>query len=385
MSTAGAVKRDYYEVLSVSRTATDQEIKSAYRKVALQYHPDRTSHLADGERRAAEEKFKEASEAYAVLMDADKRAAYDRYGHAATSGAGSGFGGFGNADFGNFNDIFSSIFEQAFGGDFAGGGAGTRARRGADLRYDLKLEFEEAIFGKETESKIRSAEECEECTGSSVAPGKRAATCTTCNGRGQVRYQQGFFTMARTCPKCAGTGQMITDPCQKCAGQGTIRRERSLSVNIPAGVEDGTQIRYRGQGEAGQFGGPAGDLFVILHVPEHSLFEREGEDLQCTLPISFPQAALGGEVEVPLLRGERHNLKIPAGTASGQQFRVRGLAVPVLNGRGRGDLVVHVSVQIPTKLTKRQRELLEELSTTLDQNNEPHERNLFSKVKDIFG
>ncbi|MBV9669544.1 MAG: molecular chaperone DnaJ [Acidobacteriales bacterium] len=382
MSPTTTVKRDYYEVLSVSRTATEQEIKSAYRKVALQYHPDRTAHLQDGERKEAEEKFNEASEAYAVLMDVDKRAAYDRYGHAATSA--SGFGGFsGGADFGNFNDIFSSIFEQAFGGDF-GGGTATRARRGADLRFDLKLAFEDAVFGKETEIKVRRAEPCEECSGSGVAAGKKAATCTTCNGRGQVRYQQGFFSMARTCPKCAGTGQIISDPCAKCAGQGAVRRERALTVNIPAGVEDGTQIRYRGQGEAGQFGGPSGDLFVILHVAEHPVFERDGEDLHCSVPISFTQAALGTELEIDLLRGGKQTIKVPAGTPSGHQFRVRGQGVPVLNGRGRGDLIVTTAVQIPTKLSKQQRQLLEELATTLEQNNEPHQRNLFSKVKDIF-
>ncbi|GAC1643747.1 MAG: molecular chaperone DnaJ [Acidobacteriaceae bacterium] len=382
MSTAETVKRDYYEVLSVTRSASEQEIKSAYRKVALQYHPDRTSHLPDGERKSAEEKFKEATEAYSVLMDGDKRAAYDRYGHAATS-SGAGFGG--NADFGNFNDIFSSIFEQAFGGDFGGGGGGAAgARRGSDLRYDLKLQFEDAVFGKETEIKLRRAETCEECSGSGTAAGKRPTTCSSCQGRGQVRYQQGFFTMARTCPKCSGTGQIISDPCAKCGGVGTTRRERALSVNIPAGVEDGTQIRYKGQGEAGQFGGPAGDLFIVLHVEQHAVFERDGEDLHCAIPISFPQATLGAEVEVPLLREGKHTVKIPAGTASGHEFRIKGQGVPSLNRRGRGDLVVTTVVQIPTKLNKRQRELLEQLSETLEQNNEPHERNLFSKVKDMF-
>lgn len=383
MSVADTVKRDYYEVLGVSRTVGEQELKSAYRKIAMQYHPDRTAHLAEGERKDAEEKFKEASEAYAVLSDGDKRAGYDRFGHAA-AGGGSPFGGFSAEGFGgNFNDIFSSIFEQAFGGDFGGGG-GQRARRGSDLRYELHLEFEEAIFGKETEIKVRRAEACEECKGTGAAPGKKAVPCPTCAGRGQVRYQQGFFTMARTCPKCSGTGQIISDPCAKCKGEGRVMRVRGLTVSIPQGVEDGTQIRYRGQGEAGQTGGAAGDLFVVLRVEEHAVFEREGNELHCEIPLSFPQAALGAEIMVPLLREEEHKLKIPAGTQNGQQFRIRGQGVPVLNGRGRGDLIVTTVVQTPTKLTKRQRELLEELEETIEHSNDPHERTLFSKVKDMF-
>ncbi|HEY0564675.1 MAG TPA: molecular chaperone DnaJ [Terriglobales bacterium] len=385
MSVADTVKRDYYEVLSVSRTATEQEIKSAYRKIAMQFHPDRTSHLSDGERKDAEDKFKEATEAYSVLSDGDKRANYDRFGHAATNMGGGGFGGFsGGADFGNFNDIFSSIFEQAFGGDFGGGGATSRVRRGSDLRYELSLQFDEAVFGKETEIKLRRAEECEECEGSGSAPGKKPQRCPTCAGRGQVRYQQGFFTMTRTCPKCSGTGNVISDPCPTCKGDGRVLRERTISVNIPAGVEDGTQIRYRGQGEAGVNGGPAGDLFVVLRVAEHPVFERDGHDLHCVVPVSFPQAALGAEIEVPLLKDNVHTLKIPVGTQSGQEFRIKGQGVPVLNGRGRGDIIVTAVVQTPTKLNKRQRELLQEFAETIDVENKPHERTLFSKVKDIF-
>lgn len=380
MSVTETVKRDYYEVLGVTRTAGDQEIKSSYRKIAMQYHPDRTAHLADGERKTAEEKFKEASEAYSVLSDGDKRANYDRFGHAASNMG----GGFGGADFGNFNDIFSSIFEQAFGGDFGGGGGATRARRGADLRYELSLEFEEAVFGKETEIKVRRAEACEECKGSGAAAGKKPATCTSCHGRGQVRYQQGFFTMARTCPKCSGTGQIISDPCQKCRGEGRVNRERALTVNIPAGVEDNTQIRYRGQGEAGQFGGPGGDLFVVLRVAEHPVFERAGNDLYCSVPVSFSQVALGAEISVPLLQQSEHALKIPAGTQTGHEFRIKGQGVPVLNGRGRGDIVVTAVVQTPVKLNKQQRELMEQFASTVEPDNQPHSRNLFSKVKDMF-
>ncbi|MEO8727062.1 MAG: molecular chaperone DnaJ [Acidobacteriaceae bacterium] len=381
MSVTDTVKRDYYEVLSVSRTAVDQEIKSSYRKIAMQYHPDRTAHLADGERKIAEEKFKEASEAYSILSDPDKRANYDRFGHASANMGGGGFGG---ADFGGFNDIFSSIFEQAFGGDFGGGGSATRARRGSDLRYEMSLEFEEAIFGKATEIKVRRAELCEECKGSGAAAGKKPSTCAGCNGRGQVRYQQGFFTMARTCPKCSGTGQIISDPCQHCRGQGRVHRERALSVNIPPGVEDNTQIRYRGQGESGQFGGPAGDLFVVLRVAEHPVFEREGNDLYCSVPVSFSQVALGAEISVPLLQESEHLLKIPAGTQTGHQFRIKGQGVPVLNGRGRGDIVVTTLVQTPAKLNKQQRELMEQFAATLQHDNKPHSRNLFSKVKDMF-
>jgi molecular chaperone DnaJ len=363
-------------VLGVERTATEQEIKSAYRKLAMQYHPDRNPNNPE-----AEEKFKEASEAYAILADADKRGMYDRYGHAGVSGSGGG-PGFDASVFQDFSDIFGDFF--GFGDLFGGGGRRrSRAQRGADLREDLNLQFEEAVFGTETQISVRRHETCEECGGSGAAAGKAPVTCRSCSGRGQVRYQQGFFSVARTCPTCQGTGSVITDPCPKCKGEGRVLRQRTVEAKIPAGVEDGTRIRYSGLGEAGLFGGPPGDLYVVLHVKEHPFFEREGNDLYCVVPISFPQAALGTEIKVPTLDGE-HTLKIPDGTQSGTSFRIRGKGVPVLNGHGKGDLYVEVRVQTPGKLTKRQRELLLELESLTQVENKPQRRSLLGKMKDIF-
>lgn len=368
-------KRDYYEVLGVSRSATDIEIKSAYRKLALQYHPDRNPNNPD-----AEEKFKECSEAYAVLADQDKRARYDRFGHAGV-GAGAA-AGFDPSIFQDFSDIFGDFF--GFGDLFGGGGRRrSRAQRGADLREDLTLEFEEAAFGTETQVSVRRHEACEDCHGSGAAPGKAPVACRTCGGRGQVRYQQGFFSIARTCSTCQGTGQVITDACPKCKGEGRILRQRTVEAKVPAGVEDGTRIRYAGLGEAGYFGGPPGDLYIVLHVKEHAFFEREGNDLRCVIPISFSQAALGTELKVPTLDGD-HTLKVPDGTQSGTTFRIRNKGVPVLNGHGKGDLFVEVRVQTPTKLNKRQRELLQELEGTTHLDNRPQRRTLLGKVKDIF-
>jgi molecular chaperone DnaJ len=369
-------KRDYYEVLGVSRSAEEQEIKSAYRKLALQYHPDRNPDNPD-----AEEKFKEASEAYAVLVDANKRAQYDRFGHA---GLGSqGFGGFDPSAFQDFSDIFSDLF--GFGDIFGGGGGRrrTRAQRGADLREDVTIAFEQAAFGTETEVKIRRHETCDGCSGSGAAPGKTASTCRACGGAGQVRYQQGFLTIARTCPTCKGAGSVITDPCPKCHGHGRVTQHRTIPVRIPAGVEDGTRMRFAGQGEAGLHGGPQGDLYVVLHVKEHPFFEREGNDLYCAVPVSFTQAALGAEIKIPTLDGE-HLLKIPEGTQSGTAFRVRHKGVPSLNGHGKGDLFVEVRVQTPTRLNRRQRELLEELHQTSSVENKLERRTLLSKMKDMF-
>ena len=374
------MKRDYYEVLGVSRTANDQEIKSAYRKLALQFHPDRNPDKPD-----AEERFKECSEAYAVLADGEKRARYDRFGHAGvSSGPGGGPGGFDATVFTDFQDIFGDIFGfgDMFGGQ--GGRRRTRAQRGADLREDLTLEFEEAVFGVTKQIQVRRLEECDSCKGSGMAPGKAPINCTTCGGRGQTRYQQGFFSITRACSTCGGSGKLIVDPCNQCRGQGRINRERTVTVKVPAGVEEGARILYSGEGEAGVFGGPPGDLYVVLHAKEHSFFEREGKNLYCVVPISFPQAALGAEIQVPTLESEQ-TLKIPEGTQTGATFKLKNQGVPVLNGRGRGDLFVEVKVQTPSKLSKRQRELMQELHTTVSVENKPVSRSLLNKVKEIFG
>jgi molecular chaperone DnaJ len=376
---ATQAKRDYYEILSVTRTATEQEIKSSYRKLAMQYHPDRNPGNKE-----AEEKFKECTEAYSVLMDAEKRARYDQFGHAGVNGGG-GFQGFDPANFADFSDIFGDIFSDFFGVNVGGGGRRSRAQRGGDARADLTLTFEEAAFGKKTEVKVRRYEPCEHCHGSGSAAGKAPATCPTCGGRGQVRYQQGLFSIARTCPSCQGAGRVISDPCGKCKGEMRSMKERTVEVNVPAGVEDGTRIRYSEQGDAGVQGGPAGDLYVVLKVKPHPFFEREGRDLHCSVPISFAQAALGDELTIPTLDGGEHKLKVPEGTQSGTTFRIRGKGVPALQSHGKGDLYVHVRVQTPGKLSKRQRELLSELGASLNLENKPEPRSLFEKVKDIFG
>ena len=303
-------KRDCYEVLGVTRTATEIEIKSAYRKLAMTYHPDRNPNNPE-----AEDKFKELTEAYAILADGEKRSLYDRFGHAGVSSSAGGAAGFDPAIFQDFGDLFGEFF--GFGDLFGGGGRGrSRAQRGADLREDLNLEFEEAFFGVEKQVKVRRHEACDACRGSGAAPGKAPVQCRTCNGRGQVRYQQGFFSIARTCPTCQGAGNVITDPCPKCKGEGRLVRERTIEAKVPAGVEDGTRIRFSGYGEAGAFSGPAGDLYVVLHVKEHAFFEREGNDLHCVVPISFPQAAIGTEIVVQTMEGD-YKLKIPEGTQSG--------------------------------------------------------------------
>ncbi len=369
-------KRDYYEVLGVTRSASEQEIKSAYRKLAMQYHPDRNPGNHE-----AEEKFKECSEAYSVLIDAEKRERYDQFGHAGVNG-GSGFTGFDPSAFGDFSDIFGDIFGDLFGVNMGGGRRG-RPQRGGDARADLTLTFEEAAFGKKTQVKVRRYESCDQCRGSGAAPGKGPVTCSSCHGRGQVRYQQGFFSIARTCPACQGAGRIISDPCSKCKGETRVMHERTVDVSVPAGVEDGTRIRYQGQGDVGPGGASAGDLYVVLHVKEHPFFEREGNDLHCVIPISFTQAALGTEIKVPTLDGE-HNLKVPEGTQSGTSFRIKNKGVPVLNGHGKGDLFIEVRLQTPSKLTKRQRELLQELEGMGHVENRPERRTLLGKVKDMF-
>jgi molecular chaperone DnaJ len=364
-------------VLGVTRTATEVEIKSAYRKLAMTYHPDRNPNNPD-----AEEKFKEITEAYAILADSEKRSLYDRFGHAGVSSTGGGAAGFDPTIFQDFGDIFGEFF--GLGDLFGGGGRRrSRAQRGADLREDLTLEFDEAVFGTEKQVKVRRHETCDACRGSGVAPGKSAVTCQSCQGRGQVRYQQGFFSISRTCPTCQGAGQVITDPCPKCKGQGAVVRDRVVEAKVPAGVEDGTRIRFAGFGEAGAFGGPAGDLYVVLHVKEHAFFEREGNDLHCVVPVSFSQAALGTELMIPTMEGE-YKLKVPEGTQSGTSFRIRNKGVPVLNGHGKGDLFVEVRVQTPGKLTKRQRELLGELEQTSQVENKPQQRSVLGRVKDMF-
>jgi molecular chaperone DnaJ len=373
---ATQAKRDYYEVLGVERTAAEPDIKAAYHKLAKEHHPD----LNPGNP-AAEEKFKEVGEAYSVLSDREKRARYDAYGHAGVSNG----AGFDPANFTDFGDMVSDIFSDFLGVNVGGrGGQRGHVQRGGDEQVDLHLTFEEAAFGKKTQIKVRRYEVCEQCKGSGAAPGKGPVTCSTCAGRGQVRYQQGFFSVARTCPTCHGAGRAVTDPCTKCKGETRVMRERMVDVNVPAGVEDATKIRYQEYGDAGVGGGPPGNLYVVLHVKQHPFFEREGRDLFCSVPISFTQASLGTEITVPTLEGE-HKLKIPEGTQTGTVHRLRGKGVPSLKGGGKGDLHVQLRVETPRKLTKRQRELLEELGTTFAVENKPEPRGLFEKVKDIFG
>ena len=370
-------KVDYYEVLGVSRECGEQELKTAYRKLAMQFHPDRNPDNPE-----AEERFKQASEAYQVLSDPQKRASYDRFGHAGVSGGGGFEGGFpAGVDLGDiFGDFFGEMFNTAGNGR---GGRASRAQRGRDIRYDLTIDFEEAVFGKETTVTIKRMEVCGDCRGSGAANGKGATTCQQCGGRGQVRFQQGFFSIARTCPVCAGTGQVVTEPCPTCRGGARVERERTIQVKIPAGVEDGTRIRYQGEGDAGRYGGSAGDLYVVLAVRPHAFFEREGHDLHFAVLVSFPQAALGSELSIQTLEGET-TLKVPEGTQSGREFRLRGKGVPFLNERGRGDLIVQVVVETPKKLTKAQRELIQQLGTTLTTENRATSRSLLDKMKGLF-
>jgi molecular chaperone DnaJ len=377
-ATANVTKLDFYEVLGVSRDASDAELKTSYRRLAMQYHPDRNPNNPE-----AEEQFKACSEAYQVLSDPEKRAAYDRYGHAAFQNGGGAAGNpFQGAGFqGDLGDIFGDIFGEMFG---AGGGRRqSRVQRGRDLRYDLTLEFEEAVFGVEKEISIRRMEACDDCGGTGAANGKAPVTCTQCAGRGQVRFQQGFFSVAKTCTRCGGTGTTITDPCAGCHGEGLQAKKHSILVKVPAGVEQDTRIRYQGEGEAGRFGGPAGDLYVILAVKAHKFFERDGDDLHCVMPISFPQAALGTELQIETLEGAA-TIKIPEGTQNGKEFRLRNKGVPHLNERGQGDLIVEIRVATPSKLSKQQKELLRQLGETMQVENTPTSRGLFEKMKDIF-
>jgi len=364
-------KRDYYEILGVSKSATDTEIKKAYRALAVQHHPDKNP----GDPHA-EEKFKECAEAYAVLSDAQKRAAYDRFGH---QGVGAGAAGFGQG-FSNIEDIF-----DIFGfGDMFGQRTSRRStvQRGSDLRYDLEITLEDAAGGKEEKLRIPRLETCDECSGKGTEKGTNPETCITCSGSGQVRYQQGFFSVQRTCSNCAGKGQIIKTPCKKCRGAGRVEKEKTLEIKIPAGVETGSRLRVNGEGEAGVNGGPAGDLYVVLHVAEHESFERQGENLYSAVPVSFAQAALGAEIEVKTLDGTE-NLKVPAGTQTGTVFRVKGQGMPRLGGRGRGDLFVAVTLVTPKTLTKEQRKLLEQLAEIED--TAFADESFMDKVRNIFG
>jgi molecular chaperone DnaJ len=378
---AKGTQRDYYEVLGVTRTAAVDEIKSAYRKAALKWHPDRNPE----NKPEAEVKFRECTEAYSVLSDAQKRQVYDTYGHAGLSSAG-GSQGFDNTVFQDFHDIFGDFFgfEDLFGG---GGRRGRgRAQRGADLRYDMTLSFEEASAGVATKIKLPRQEFCEACNGTGAKKGTGVVACQTCAGRGQLAYQQGFFTITRTCPACQGAGQIVRERCPECRGQGRFEREKTIELRIPPGVDTGTRLRVAGEGEPGPNGGPAGDLYVVLEVKEHPFFERRGADLYCTIPVSVAQATLGTELQVPGLNGEE-KLKIPEGTQSGAVFRIKGKGLADPRGGGKGDLYYHVRVLTPTKLTREQRKLIEQLDATLKVENKPADRNstIFDKVKDIFG
>jgi len=380
---SSVTKRDYYEILGIQRGASDQEIKSAYRKLAMKYHPDRNPG-----NHHAEESFKEAAEAYAVLADPQKRSLYDRFGHAGVSSAGGA-----NVDptiFADFSDIFAGLgdvfgFGDIFGGRRRRGGP----ERGSDLRYDLEITFEESAAGTDTTIQIPREETCETCRGTGAAAGTSPETCAQCRGTGQQRYQQGFLTVARPCPNCRGTGKTIAKPCQTCRGAGRVSKERKLTVKIPAGIATGQRLRLYGEGEHGSAGGPPGDLYVVVHVQEHPFFHREEDDLYCEMPINYPTLALGGTIQVPTIDG-REEIHVPAGTQAGTRFKLRGKGMPHVSGRGHGDLHVIARVAVPKKVTREQRQLLEELARTLpqaklDDDEEGSEKPFFERVKDIFG
>jgi molecular chaperone DnaJ len=368
-----ATEIDFYELLGVSRDADGATLKSAYRKLAMQYHPDRNPGCQDSENR-----FKAISAAYECLKDPQKRAAYDRYGHAAFQNGGPG-GFHGGGDFADIGDIFETIFGSAFGG------GRQQPRRGADLRYDMEVTLDEAFHGKTNEIEIEVSQTCETCVGSGAAPGTSARRCNLCGGHGKVRAKQGFFVVERPCPNCHGRGEVLETPCRDCGGEGRVDRAQTISVDIPPGVDTGTRIRLSGKGEAGPRGAPPGDLYIFVHVAPHKVFEREGTTLITHVPISFTTAALGDTIDIPDLGGETHCLTIPAGIQSGRQLRVRGAGMPVLQGRGRGDMVVEVVVETPTRLTKAQREILQQFRETETGDECPESRGFFERLKDAFG
>jgi molecular chaperone DnaJ len=369
-------KRCYYEVLGCAKSSSIEELKGAYRRLAKELHPDRNPGNHE-----CEHKFKEINEAYDVLKDGDKRAAYDRFGHAAFQNGGNGRGqSAGGFDFGStFTDIFDDLF-----GEFTGGRRARRQNRGADLRYNLEMTLEEAFSGKQTQIKVPTAVACEACGGSGAEAGTKAETCTTCSGAGKVRAAQGFFTIERTCPSCRGAGRFIRNPCKPCRGAGLVQKERTLQVDVPAGVEEGTRIRLTGEGQAGMNGGPAGDLYIFVALSEHPIFQRDGHDLHCRVPVSFVTASLGGAVEVPTLEGGRSKVTIPEGTQGGRQFRLRGKGMPVLRGGMHGDLYVEVAVETPVKLSKKQKELLRAFEKESAEGTHPESEGFFAKVREFL-
>jgi len=371
-------KRDYYEVLGLSKGASADEIKKGYRRKAKELHPDRNT--SDP---SAESKFKEANEAYDVLKDPERKAAYDRFGHAAFEG---GMGGGGGQRQGDFSSAFSDVFDDLFG-DFMGGGqrggGRSRASRGSDLRYNLEISLEDAYSGLQISINVPTSVQCSPCNGSGAAGGSEPSTCPTCSGMGKVRASQGFFTVERTCPSCSGMGQVISNPCSSCGGQGRSNKDRSLSVNVPAGVETGTRIRLSNEGEAGLRGGPAGDLYIFIEVREHKIFQRDGNSLFCRIPVSMSGAALGGDIEVPTIDGGRSRVKIPAGSQSGRQMRLRGKGMPSIKSAQKGDMFIEIAVETPVNLTSKQRELLREFEA-LSEDNNPESKSFFSSVKSFW-
>ncbi|MEL6425629.1 MAG: molecular chaperone DnaJ [Pseudomonadota bacterium] len=376
-------KRDYYETLGVAKGASDADLKKAFRKKAMELHPDRNK-----DNPTAEAEFKEVNEAYDVLKDAEKKAAYDRFGHAAFDGGiGGGGGGFRPGQGADFSSAFSDVFDDLFG-DFMGGqrggrGRGNRASRGADLRYNMSMSLEEAFTGKQASINVPGSTVCDVCNGSGAEGGAEPQTCPTCSGMGKVRAQQGFFTIERTCPTCDGRGQIIKNACKNCGGAGRVERERALNVNIPAGVETGTRIRLAGEGEAGMRGGPPGDLYIFIEVGSHPIFERDGANLFCRIPVPMAKAALGGEIEAPNIDGGRSRVKVPTGVQAGKQLRLRGKGMPQLRGSGFGDLYIELAVETPVNLTARQKELLKEFERESEENH-PESEDFFSRVKGFW-